>query len=97
MYKKNTLSASRRNSRRKNIIYSKQINLETFFNNSSKRISSKRFKNLEKPTRPSSSTSSIFSQKLNFKNDKKKNFNILNLMIENNPNKFNYKKLKCVK
>ena len=94
MYRKRALGSSRVNRRKKNIIFTSQFSYETFNNYSINRISSRRFRNVEKPTRPSSSTTSCFSRRLNFKNSTNKNFNILNLMIENNPNKFNYKKLK---
>ena len=94
MYKKKAISSARINRRKKNIINSRQFSFESFNNFSSNQLSSKRFRRAEKPTRPSSSTTTIFSQKFNFKKDYNQNFNILNLMIENNPNKFNYKKLK---
>ena len=95
MYKKKNISSSRENKRKKKKnLFSRQISFETFNNNHSTNLmSSKRYRR-DRPTRPSSSTTSIFSQKLNFKNDSKSNFNILNLMIENNPNKYNYRKLK---
>ena len=94
MYKKRPISSSTTNRRKKNILFSRQFSLETFNNQSTNRISSRRFRKGEKPTRPSSSTTSFFSQKLNFKNEQTNNFNLLNLMIKSNPNKFNNKKLK---
>ena len=96
MYKKMQIGSSRPNNRRKkNILFSRLFNLETFNNNySSNQLSTKRFKRAEKISRPSSSTSSMLSQRLNFKTGKTKNFSILNLMLENNPNKYNSKKLK---
>ena len=96
MYKKKQISSSRQNNRRKkNILFSRHFNLETFNNNySSNALSSKRIRHCEKLSRPSSSSSSMFTQKLSFKKGKTKNFSILNLMLENNPNKYNYKKLK---
>ena len=96
MYKKKQISSSRQNNRRKkNILFSRHFNLETFNNNySSNALSSKRNRHCERFSRPSSSSSSMFTQKLSFKKGKTKNFSILNLMLENNPNKYNYKKLK---
>ena len=92
MFKKRAIStSSRMRNRKKKIINSKHFSFETF---SSNRISSRRFRNFERPTRQSSSTTSIFSQKLTFKNESNKNYDILNLMLENNPNKCNYKKIK---
>ena len=88
---------------RKNILYSRQYFSETFnnlSNISSNRLSSQRRKqkDKDKPSSPYSSMSSVFSQKLSFKKSMSKNFsknfNILDLMIINNPNKYNYKKLK---
>ena len=94
MYLKRPISSSTTNRRKKNILFSRHFSFETFHNQSSNKISSKRFKQVEKLTRPSSSTTSIFSQKLNFKSEQTNNFNILNLMIKNSPSKYNYKKLK---
>ena len=79
--------------RKRNKINCRQFSFETF---SSNRVTSKKFRYLDRPTRPTSSTTSIFSQRLTFKNEtnKNKNYNILNLMLENNPKKCNYKKIK---
>ena len=75
-----------------------------FLNYSSSRRKAKSYRRQDKLTRPSSS-SSIFSQRLNFRNESKINIlnnkdkdkdnqlNILDLMLENNPNKYNYQKL----
>ena len=94
MYKKRPISSSTTNRRKKNILFSRQFSFETFNNQSTNRISSRRFRHAERPTRPSSSATSFLSQRLNFKNDKINSFNLLDLMIKNNPNKYNYKKLK---
>lgn len=92
MFKKRAISTSSGiRHRKRKIINSRHFSFETF---SSNRISSRRFRNLDRPTRQSSSTTSIFSQKLTFKNEQNKNYDILNLMLENNPNKFNYKKIR---
>ena len=97
MYTKQKIISSRENrSKKAKKIFSRQFSFETFNNNHSTTtnlLSSKRYRR-DRQTRPSSSTTSFFSQKLNFKNESEKNFNILNLMIENNPNKYNYRKLK---
>ena len=103
MNKKRLLGLSSPNQRKKNILYSRQYFSETFnnlSNLSSNRLSSQRHKqrDKDKPARLYSSMSSIFSQKSSFKKSPSKNisknFNILDLMIINNPNKYNYKKLK---
>ena len=87
-FKKKPITSYRKNPRKKNNSF------DSFNNYISSRFSSKRLRRIVNLARPSSSASSIFSQKLNFKKEKNKSFNILNLMIENNPSKFNYKKLK---
>ena len=58
----------------------------------------KSYRNIDKFPRQSSA-SSIFSRRLNFRNEYKPikndtNLNILDLVIENNPNRSNYKKIK---
>ena len=67
------------------------------FSSSRKKISS--YRRQEKLTRPSS-TSSVFSQRLNFRNDSRnlkkenKSLNVLDLLLENNQNQYNFKKLR---
>ena len=81
-FKKKPITSYRKNPRKKNNSF------DSFNNYISSRFSSKRLRRIVNLARPSSSASSIFSQKLNFKKEKNKSFNILNLMIENNPSKF---------
>ena len=68
-------------------------------NFSSSRRKTKSFRQRDKLTGPSSPTS-IFSYRLYFRNDQKKennknnNLNVLELLLENNPSKYTYKKLR---
>ena len=84
------------------LLYKKNRLGSRYFSNESLNFSSsrKKLRHLEKLTRPSSS-SSIFSQRLNFLNESKQNkkkdnnnLNVLDLILENNPNKYNYQKIK---
>ena len=74
-----------------------QFSFDTL-NFSSSRRKARSFRRKEKLTRPSSA-SSIFSKKLNFKNQSSivkhnNNLNVLDLLLENSPNKYSYKKLR---
>ena len=86
------------------LLYKKNRLNSHYFSSESANYSSsrRRLKHLDKLTRPSSS-SSIFSQRLNFLNESKQNknkdnnnnnLNVLDLIIENNPNKYNYQQIK---
>ena len=88
---------------KRNKLENNEINLNSL-NFSSSRRKAKSFRHLDKLTRPSSS-STIFSQRLNFRNESKNNksinkiidnnnnLNVLDLMLENNPNKYNHQML----
>ena len=83
---------------KKSLLNSPKFSIDALnFSSSLKKISS--YRRQEKLTRPSS-TSFVFSQRLNFRNDsrnlKKENkcFNVLDLLLENNQNQCNFKKLR---
>ena len=83
-----------------NKLSNRQFSIDSL-NFSSSRRKTKSFRYKDKLTRPSSS-SSIFSQKrLNFLNEQHKvntnkniSLNVLDLLLENNPYKYSYRKLK---
>ena len=103
MHKKRPNSLYRTNQRKKNILHSKQYFSDTFdkisniSNLSSRNFSSQIIKKDNKIHKHNSSTSSFYSSQLCLKKEKSNsnsNYNILNLIIHNNPTKFNYKKIK---
>ena len=95
MIRKRTISSSRINNRRKQYETSKHFSLDNNNNFNFSHIKSQRFKNIDKVTPSNLSSNSIFSKNVNSpKKVSNNNFNILRLIIENNPNKFNYKKIR---
>ena len=95
MIRKRPISSSKFNNGKNYRKLFRQLSFDPSHNCNSSQIITHKYKLNDKTNRLSSSSSSVFSKNFFFKkNNSNKKFDILNLIIENNPNKYDVKKLK---